>query len=357
MTNLLALDRPHILPLLVTQGVSRDAWIALTGEFADHGYRHSWDYAAAMAERSGATVENVAILQDQRAVALASVRVKRLPGMRTGIAYVSGGPLVRHRAPRASDPSLDLVIAALKEEYVDRRRLVLRVAPPIGDAAWNEVQAGCFESAGFARTDRVDPYTTVLVDIDRPLEQIRSGFAQKWRNCLNKAERQDLRVTDGRDPRLFDDFIPLFDELVARKAFDVDLGADFYARLQERLPDGERLYVAIAWDGDDPVAGVVASMHGDTPVYLLGAANHAARKSNAAYLLQWRAIEEASRSGCRWYDLGGVDAEANPGVRKFKLGMGGTELSSPGPYELAPGPIRGAAVRGAERIVKVIRSR
>src|SRR5262249_19762936 len=161
-----------------------------------------------------------------------------------------------------------------------------------------------------------------------------------------KAERQDVRVTEGRDPQLFADFMPLFDELVARKAFDVDLGADFYAGLQAQLPESERLYVAIAWVDDEPVAGIVASTHGDTPVYLLGASNHAARKLNASYLLQWKVIEEAARQGCRFYDLGGIDAEANPGVHKFKLGMGGTELCAAGLYELAPDRFRAALVRG-----------
>src|SRR5919197_185430 len=107
--------------------------------------------------------------------------------------------------------------------------------------------------------------------------------------------------------------MPLFDELVARKAFDVDLGADFYAQLQPRLPESERLHVAIAWVDGAPAAGVVASIHGDTAVYLLGASNEIGRKVNAAYLLQWRVIEAAVGHGRRRDDPRGGGAVGDPG--------------------------------------------
>jgi lipid II:glycine glycyltransferase (peptidoglycan interpeptide bridge formation enzyme) len=332
---------------------TRDEWIELAGEFQDHNYRHCWDYAAMMATRSNAAADHVVISREDSPVALASVRVKRLRGAGTGIAYVSGGPLVRHRGAADADERLAAALEALKREYVERRRMVLRVAPAPGDAAWNSVQARCFAAAGFAVADHLQPYRTMFVDISRPHADIRAGLAQKWRNCLNKAERQDLTVTEGWDDRLFDDFSPLFDELVARKSFDAPLGPDFYAQLQRQLPTAERLLVAIAQVDDEPAAGIVASIHGDTAVYLLGASNDAGRKRNASYLLQWKVIEAAMARGCRWYDLGGVDVEANPGVYKFKLGLGGEELVSPGPFELAGDRLRWTTVRAAERAFRV----
>ncbi len=335
----------------------RDEWVDLCADFGDHNYRQCWDYAAMLAERSKATAESVVVTREGHPIGLASVRVKRLPGLGTGIAYVAGGPLVRHRDDDQPRERLDAVLAALADEYVQRRRLVLRVAPAIGDERWNLVQDECVLAAGFRPADHVRPYPTMLVDIGRPLDEVRSALAKKWRYHLKQAERAGLEVTQGRDPRLLHDFMPLFDELVARKAIEVDLGADFYARLQPRLPESERLHVAIARAQGRPVAGVVASIHGDTAVYLLGAANEEGRTANAAYLLQWEVIEAAAGQGCRWYDLGGVDAEANPGVYRFKQRMGGAELSAPGPYELAPGRVRGVAVSAAERGVRAVAAR
>jgi lipid II:glycine glycyltransferase (peptidoglycan interpeptide bridge formation enzyme) len=331
----------------------RDEWIALAAGFEDHNYRQCFDYAAMLAARSNAVAENVVVTEDDEPIGLASVRVKRLPGTGTGIAYLSGGPLVRRR----DGARLERVLEALRAEYVDRRRLVLRIAPAIGDEAWNAEQDECLLAGGFLPGDHLRPYRTMMVDIGRPLADVRKGFAKKWRNLLSNAERRELRVTEGTDPGLFKDFEPLFDELVARKGIDVELGADFYAQLQPQLPESERLHVAIAWVDGAPAAGVVASIHGDTAVYLLGASNEVGRGTNAAYLLQWKVMEAASERGCRWYDLGGIDPVGNPGVFRFKERMGGAEAFSPGPYELAPSRLRGAAVRAAERAFRAIAAR
>jgi lipid II:glycine glycyltransferase (peptidoglycan interpeptide bridge formation enzyme) len=310
-----------------------------------------------LAARSGAVAENVMVARGDAPVGLASVRVKRLRGARTGVAYVAGGPLVRHRGADAPRARLEAVLAALKEEYADRRRLVLRVAPAIGEEPWNAAQDECMRAAGFRPGAHLRPYRTIMVDLDRPLGDIRKGLAKKWRNLLGNAERQGLRVTQGVRPELFDEFVPLFDELVARKAFAVDLGAGFYGRLQRRLPEAERLHVAIASLDGRRAAGVVASMHGDTAVYLLGASNDLGRRTNAAYLLQWQVIEAAAARGCRWYDLGGIDPEANPGVHRFKERMGGTDMVAAGPYEFAPGRVRRVAVRAAERAFRAAAAR
>src|SRR4051794_27392976 len=143
--------------------------VGLAAEFQDLNYRQCWDYAAMLAARANAAAECVVVTRSGVPAGLASVCVKRLPHMRTGIAYVAGGPLVRHR-----------------EDTSARER-------------------------------------------------------------LDRAGRAD--------------------------------------------------------------AGV-------------GASNDLGRATNAAYLLQWKVIEAASRAACRRYDLGGVDPEGNPGLYRFKQSDG-----------------------------------
>jgi lipid II:glycine glycyltransferase (peptidoglycan interpeptide bridge formation enzyme) len=339
------------------RGAYRDEWHLLTAQFHDHNYRHSWEFAAAVATRWNASVENLVITSDGRVAGLASVRIKPVPGLGTGIAYVSGGPLVRQSGGGSSRLRLEIALDALKREYVDRRRLLLRVAPSIGDPDWCSVQEQCFGAMGFTpAADHVRPYKTMLLDLNRPSEEVRAGIARRWRRNLNKAEREDIHVEEGCTPDLFEEFRHLFKELVARKSFAGELGADFFAGLQADLVEGERLHVSIAWVDGVPAAGLVVSILGDTAVFLLGASNDVGRAANAAYLLHWNAIKAASERGCRWYDLGGIDADRNPGGYQFKSGMGGIELSAPGPYEVAPGRLRGGAVRTAERLFKAVRS-
>ena len=336
--------------------VGTGEWRRLAREFSDYNYRHCWDYADAMAKRAGAKSEHVCVATDGWPIGLASVRIKRIPGLGSGLAYVSGGPLVRSTEVASPGWGLDAVLSELVHEYVDRRRLALRVAPVIGDEAWNQEQERRILAAGFRPAEQVRDYSTILVDIARPLDEVRAGLAKKWRYHLGRAEKAEIEVVQGTDPALFDDFMPLFDEFVARKAFAVDLGADFYAALQTNLPEPERLQVAIARIGDQPVAGVVASLMGDTGVYLLGASNEVGREANAPYLLQWKIIETAAATGLKWYDLGGIDPDGNPGVYRFKARMGGSELRAPGPFEIGPGGLRAGLVRTAERLLRAVRA-
>ncbi len=157
-----------------------------------------------------------------------------------------------------------------------------------------------------------------------------------------------LRV--GKDAFLFQEFKPLLDDLIEKKAFSVDLGVDFYANVHSRSDEVDKFIITLAEMGGQPVAGHVASILGDTCVYLLGASNNVGRKLNAAYLLQWQVIEMAKAAGCRWYDLGGIDKQTNPGVYRFKQRMGGHEVDIPGPFEMRSPSMRGLLTQFGETV-------
>lgn len=334
--------------------VSREEWIALTHEFLDHNYCQTWDYGMLRAHDTGAKSEHVIIRDEGVVVAMAECRVKAIPAVGGGLAYISGGPLCLRRGQRVAFRDLVCVLAAFRDVYARRRGCVLRVAPRPLAHRLNMISAA-FTEAGYTGTAEDAPQRTILVDIGRDEDTLRRGLAQKWRNCLNAAERQGLTVRSGCEDGLFEAFHSLYAELVKRKGFDVPLGSAFYRLLQCALPSEEKLIVTLAFADATAVAGHVASVLGDTCVYILGASNEEGRRTRAAYLLQWHVVREAMRRGCKCYDLGGVDPEGNAGVYRFKRGLGGQEVALPGPFEAAPGWGRRLLVRGAERVYRAVR--
>ena len=316
----------------VVQGIGREEWELLTPRFADHNYRQTWSYGVAHAQRQGASSEHVAIRLDGELIGLADVRVKRVPVIGGGIAYISGGPLTR-LAEVCDVQRLQHCLRALHHEYVARRGLVLRVLAPLAEASWNAAAGDVFESLEFSASDRAAQYRTLVVPLSRSLPEIRAALAQKWRNGLNQAERNALHIRHGNDDSILAEFRSIFDRFRSRKRFDVKLGADFYAHVQAHASESEKLTVVLAEECNEVVAGIVISMLGDTGVYLLGATEEAAMKNKAAYLLQWWAIQETRARGMRWYDLGGIDPVGNPGVFHFKAGMGGEPVTAAGPVE------------------------
>ncbi len=304
--------------------LERSDWNALAPSFEDHNYRQSWEYGVRAAARVGAVCEALALRDGANAAAAALVRVRRIP-LLGGIAYVSGGPLVRRDGARDVGRLVDAALA-LREEYAVRRGLVLRIAPPIGPTSWNDDARDALVAAGFAPVESARVYRTLLLPLTPTLPEIRRRLHQKWRNCLNRAEREGLIVRSAHDAAALEEFRGLFDRFVERKRFAVDLGADFYATVQRGLPDEERFAVHLAERDGKVVAGHVSSALGDTAVYLLGATSPDALTCKAAYLLHWRAVEVARARGCSVYDLGGTDPDGNPGVHHFKEGMGGAEV-------------------------------
>ena len=125
--------------------------------------------------------------------------------------------------------------------------------------------------------------------------------------------------------------------------------------MQKNLAEHERFLVSIVCENEQPVAGHVSSILGDTCVYLLGATNNAGLKNKAAYLAQWSVIQMAKERGCRFYDLGGIDPDKNPGVYHFKKGMGGQDVTVSGPFECSPNGLKRMLVNNGEKVYRFLR--
>jgi lipid II:glycine glycyltransferase (peptidoglycan interpeptide bridge formation enzyme) len=278
---------------------------------------------------------------------MASVRIKKLPLLPLGIAYITGGPMIR-KNDTGDGEILKNFLHKLKEEYCQKRGLVLRIGPAIGSAEWNDMQKTIFQEEGFSITKNTATYRTFMLNINRSAEDIRKTLDQKWRNCLNRSEKNNLTIQTGNDEALFEKFLAIYDELRERKQFDVNLDANFYYTVQKKINGNQRFCISIAELEGKPAAGHVSSIAGDTCVYLLGASNSLGLEMKASYLLQWQTILHAKESGCLWYDLGGIDPDENPGVYHFKEGLGGTDITAPGPYEYTSSKTKKYIVQSCE---------
>jgi hypothetical protein len=339
--------------------IDQAKWDSLAARFCDHNVRQLWSYGTILALRQGAASAHVAIRTGSRVIGIADVRVRTIPVVGGGIAYVSGGPLTRTGSAHDLD-DLHRAMCSLIDEYVRRRGLVLRVALPLGPVEWNARASELMAELGGVVQPSIRQYRTSVVDLTSSLPQIRARLAQKWRNCLNAAERNGLTVVEGDGDALFARFEQLSREFRQRKQFAVQLDLAFYRDVRRHAGaavSGGALEVSLAELNGVPVAGMLCSTLGDTAVYLLGATATDGLRTKAAYLLQWNAIVRAkSRDICN-YDLGGIDPNENPGVSHFKAGLRGGERAGVAPFDFHSRAIRGRIVLLAERAYRFTRSR
>ncbi len=341
----------------VTQA-TKDAWRAASASFNDFDYRSLWEYSESLARLHGASSERVLVRSDSALIAMAEIRIRTLPLRAGGVAYISGGPSVRAEGESADEHirRFKIAIDGLIAEYVERRKLTLRVLCPVGDAEWNASLDEAFAERGFDRAESARGYRTIVINTDRSLDEIGASFNKTWRKYLRRAERDGVTTRRANDDEAFEHVIRLHDSLRDRKGFGVSLDGAFYRDLQRELPEHERLTVILA-EFDGQVVGMnLVSALGDTLAGIIGATTPEGASKNAAYSLEWEAVKLAVERGMKRYDLGGIDPEGNPGVYTFKKGTHGEDLTAAGPYELDPGALRGAIRNASERAYKAMKS-
>lgn len=328
-------------------------WPDLARQFDDYNYRQTVAYSTELAARAGASCERLGVWHDGELIGMAAVRIRHLPLLSTGLAYVSGGPLSR-RGERDLE-GFEMAVRALIAEYVEHRRLTLRIQAPLGNSAWNDGARRCMQALGFASARWPRCYQTIAIRTDRPLEDVHDACSKNWRKNLRRSRRRSIETTLATSQDAFDAVCDLHEQLIDRKDLSVDLTAESYRRVHEASPRDEGYVVILARLAGEIVGMNLVSPLGDTLVGLIGATTHVGAQNYAGHALEWAAIELAHELGMRYYDMGGIDKDANPGGYDFKSGTRGKELWAAGPCERSPSIWSGQAIHQCERLVRAMR--
>jgi lipid II:glycine glycyltransferase (peptidoglycan interpeptide bridge formation enzyme) len=330
-------------------------WSAMLELFNDANIYQTWSYGAV---RWGAkNLSHVVVKQDGAVVGMAQLRIVRPTRFKFGMAYLRWGPVCERRG-RSLDPEvLAYLSQALEEEYVKKRRLLLNVLPNAfaGSHRGNLFEAAFSQFKPKQLTSN-DAYRTFVVDVAPPLDELRKKLDPKWRNKLTQAEKKGLKIITGNEPEMYRTFCGMYYEMRKRKIFDTTVDVEEFERIQTDLPESHRMQVLICEQDQTPVAAIVCSALGDSAIYLLGATTDGGLDSRGAYLLQWTAIQWLKARGVRWYDLGGIDPETNPGVYSFKRGLSGADVTQLCPLVACTSAVSSAAVRISLAVQRSLRS-
>jgi hypothetical protein len=301
-------------------------WATMLDHFQDANIYQTRSYGTV--RWGAANLSHIVIKRNGDVLAMAQLRIVRPMGLRYGIAYLRWGPIWGRRG-KEYDPDIAAFMAgALEEEYVRKRGLLLRVLP---NAYTGSERAALFQSS-FARfvsqpTNRDTTYRTSMLDLTPSIEELRGNLDKKWRNALSRSEKNGLEIVKGDGIEEYRVFCRMYREMLKRKSFETTVDVAEFGRIQEDLPKNHRMQILICQQAGVPVAGIVCSAMGDSAVYLLGATSDSGLTAKGAYLLHWTWIRHLKERGFRWYDLGGIDPERNPGVYHFKSGLSGVDCT------------------------------
>jgi len=176
----------------------------------------------------------------------------------------------------------------------------------------------------------VKPYQTVWLDLSVDYDELRAGLHRSWRNHLNKAERENIRVEWHKDGSGLMWLLQHHEAHRTIKNFQAASPGFIRAMAKYFTPRGDML-LGQAFVGDEPVAGVLFFRHGLAATYQVGWSGDQGRKVNAHQLLLWQGMIRLKNEGVCDLDLGGINDDAE-GLRIFKEGTGGTTATLSGMY-------------------------
>lgn len=170
------------------------------------------------------------------------------------------------------------------------------------------------------------------VDLQPPEAEILAKMKQKGRYNIRYAERKGVSARLGATDADLDAFYALHESTAKRQGFTFRT-KEYFATFQKHfMVDANHAAFGVAEHDGQPVAAILVTFLGDEAIYLYGGSAPQDRNVYASYLVQWQAMQEAKRRGCKFYNMTGVSAKDDPqdpwhGLRQFKLKFGAEVVS------------------------------
>ena len=314
--------------------ITRQEWDDLWSKVDKANILQSWEYGDAKSKAEGWTPIRL-VFEDENniPVGLAQLLTKTLPII-GGFARLNRGPLLLVSGADHEDTHTKLqLISHIQQVAKIRRWWFFYLAPEI-DVKEEQAKKD-LQILGFREKVSKLAWGSSRFSLEPDEDILIAGLKGKWRNLLKKAQKSDLMISHGScKSNGIGRLIEFYKAAKISKSFS-GISADLLRCLSEQ--DSEKwkfnYYFAEQQDTLDLAGVLVCVIHGDTATYLIGNTTDFGRRTNANYSLLWNAIIDSKNFGCRWFDLGGVNANTPRGIRHFKEGLKGQTYNLIGEYK------------------------
>jgi len=220
---------------------------------------------------------------------------------------IRGGPLCVGKNKKRV---MEKIIKAFDKKKA-RSIYVLFVPFPMINCSFREM----FKAKGYLSF----PFSTITIDLRRPLEDIWRALDKGARRAIRKAEHVGVEATIAKTWQEWKTYYSLHIVHAREKNYPED-PYEFFKEMFKLHPKSmSRLFVAR--HEDQMIAGMLFLIYRKNMICLQSAYLDAYRWCNPNNLIRWRSIEWARENGVTTYDIGGLPWEKTPylrGVYEFK---------------------------------------
>ncbi len=308
--------------ITVKEVTDKAEWEGLVADYEEANFLQSW-YWGEFQQAIKHEIYRSGFYVDDKLVGVMLSVVE--PARRARYLTVPAGPIIDWR-------DRDVVDAAVNEMKRVAKSLscvFVRVRPQLES---NEFSQKLFASNGFKPAQmHLHAELTSQLDIGRELEDIKKGFRKNTRYELKRAKKRGIVVTETADPAAIKEFYDLQLETAERHGF-VPFSYDFlHEQFKVFAAAGKVLLYSAKTQEGELIAQAFVIFYNQEAAYHYGASTQLGRKEPGAYLVQWKAIEEAKARGIGRYNFWGVVPVDDTkhrfyGVSVFKRGFRGHDI-------------------------------
>jgi lipid II:glycine glycyltransferase (peptidoglycan interpeptide bridge formation enzyme) len=305
-----------------------DAFVAASAQ-PTHLQTTAW---ADIKRANGWRAVRVAV-QAQAGLIGAQVLVRQAPGLPWALGYIPRGPV----GVALDEPTLGAFAERLRSEARRRRLAYVTVEPELPPSA-----ADSLRRLGWRASRHIQPESSRLIDLDRPIDAVWADVHRKARQSVTKARRLGLRVVEADGDRLAD-FYRIHAATAQRAHFIPRAESSFREMWAALRPRGmARLFFAEDAETGAPAATLLLVTCGRRAFDLYGGTTPAGDAKRANYVLKWEAIEQCRVAGITEYDLWGLP---RTGIAQFKSAWGGQAVDYVGAWDVVTSPVGRLALR------------
>lgn len=258
---------------------------------------------------------------------LAIAQVIKIKSKRGNFLFVPHGPVFRiknleFRIKNVIELIKDYLINSAKKENFS----FIRIASILNDV---EENLKIFTDLGFKTAPiYMHAERTWVLDLDKSEEELLNNMRKTTRYLIKRADRDGVVIEERNDPQAFDDFWKIYKETAEREKF-VPYSLNYVKNEYNEFHKTNNALFLFGKVSNDYLASALILFTKSSAFYHQGASIHS--KFPVTYRLQWEAIKEAKKRGCKLYNFWGIKQEGRTpkdwdGLSLFKTGFGGRQI-------------------------------
>jgi len=224
--------------------------------------------------------------------------------------------------------TLNILLIKLKNIAKKEKASFIRIA---SICLKDEENIKVFRGLGFRKAPiHIHPELTWELDIKLSEEEILSGMRKTTRYLIRQAQKNpEIELVKSKKVEDLEKFQEIYSETAKRHKF-VPFSLDYLKnQFSSFSPDNQILILLGKYQGEIISSAIIIYWQG-IGFYHHGASlsKYNSNKVPVSYLLQWEAIKEAKKRGCKKYNFWGIapaELKKHPwyGLTLFKMGFGG----------------------------------